>query len=49
VEIGIGTNNPSIPSFMSKEYRPGASLRTFAEHLPRMQVIGDDINKQILF
>jgi hypothetical protein len=49
VEIGIGTNNPSIPSFMSKEYRPGASLRAFAEYLPRMQVIGGDIDKQILF
>ncbi len=49
VEIGIGTNNPSIPSTMGNNGIPGASLRTFREFLPNMQILGADIDKEILF
>ncbi|CAM8620951.1 hypothetical protein MCEMSE18_00093 [Candidatus Planktophila versatilis] len=49
VEIGIGTNNPLIPSTMGISGTPGASLRAFRDFLPNMQIIGADIDREILF
>jgi len=49
VEIGIGTNNPLIPSTMGSNGIPGASLRSFREFLPNMYILGADIDKEILF
>ena len=49
VEIGIGTNNPSIPSSMGVDGIPGASLRSFRDFLPNINVLGADIDREILF
>jgi hypothetical protein len=49
VEIGIGTNNPLIPSSMGITGTPGASLRSFRDFLPNMQILGADIDREILF
>lgn len=48
-EIGLGTNNPSIPSNMGTGGRPGASLRAFKEFLPNCRIYGADIDSLILF
>jgi cephalosporin hydroxylase len=49
VEIGIGTNNPSLVSTMGAGGKPGASLRAFAEYASRARIIGADVDKEILF
>ena len=33
-ELGLGTNNPEIPSSMGIDGRPGASLRAWRGYLP---------------
>lgn len=48
-ELGLGTNNTSIPSNMGKYGRPGASLRGWAEYFPNAEVFGADIDSNILF
>lgn len=48
-EIGLGTNNPSIPSNMGVGGRPGASLRAFKDYLPNCKIYGADIDEGILF
>jgi hypothetical protein len=49
LEIGLGTNYPDVPSSMGSRGRPGASLRAFAEFLPRAHIYGADIDRRILF
>lgn len=52
LEIGIGSNNPNIPSNMSGTpggYKPGASLRGWKEYFENGLVYGCDIDKNILF
>ncbi len=49
VEVGIGTNNTSVPSHMGKGGTPGASLRAWREIEKVKRVIGLDIDSQILF
>ncbi len=50
VEIGIGTNNTSLPSNMGESGVPGASLRAWREFLGNnCRIIGADIDKDILF
>lgn len=49
LEIGLGTNNISIPSSMGKDGKPGASLRAFRDYFTNANVYGADIDKQILF
>ncbi len=49
LEIGLGTNNISIPSSMGKDGKPGASLRAFRDYFINANVYGADIDKQILF
>jgi hypothetical protein len=49
LECGLGTNNPNIPSNMGKNGQPGASLRVWRDYFPNAQIIGVDIDKDILF
>ena len=48
LEIGIGSNNISIPSNMGEKGFPGASLKVFSEIYPHSEIFGADIDKQIL-
>jgi hypothetical protein len=49
LEIGIGTNNPSLPSTMGLKGKPGASLRAWRETQKFTEVIGADIDRDCLF
>ena len=48
-ELGIGSNNPEIPSNMGKDGSPGASLRGWCDFFPNAEIFGADIDKTILF
>jgi hypothetical protein len=48
-ELGLGTNNESLPSNMGRHGNPGASLRGWAEYFPNAHVFGADIDSDILF
>jgi len=48
-ELGLGTNNPGLPSSMGIYGRPGASLRGWQELFPNALVYGADIDRSILF
>lgn len=53
LEIGIGSVNPNIPSNMvgaqyENNYKPGASIRGWAEYFPNSQVYCCDIDMEIL-
>jgi hypothetical protein len=48
-ECGIGTNNPKLPSSMGIAGQPGASLRIWRDYFPNAQIIGADIDDNILF
>ena len=49
LEIGMGTNNPSLVSSMGENGKPGASLKSFKEYLPNSNIYGADIDRDILF
>jgi hypothetical protein len=48
-ECGIGTNDPSVPSSMGATGKPGASLRVWRDYFPNAQIVGADIDRNILF
>jgi len=48
-EIGIGTNNPNVPSSMGIDGKVGASLRAWRDFFPNAIVIGGDVDPEILF
>jgi hypothetical protein len=48
-ECGIGTNNPNLPSNMTENGKPGASLRVWREYFPNALIFGADIDNEILF
>jgi SAM-dependent methyltransferase len=48
-ELGLGTNNPDLPSNMGVFGAPGASLRGWRELFPHALVYGADIDREILF
>lgn len=48
-EVGLGTNNINIPSNMGKGGTPGASLRGWKEFFPNANIVGADIDRDILF
>jgi SAM-dependent methyltransferase len=48
-ELGLGTNNESIPSNMGSNGRPGASLYGWNEFFPNSHIFGADIDNNILF
>lgn len=49
LEIGIGSQNPSIPSRMCKLFKVGGSHKAYKEYFPNAQVFGADIDKDTLF
>jgi len=49
LEVGIGTNDPEIPSSMGVTGSPGASLRVWKDYFPDAEVVGIDIDDIILF
>ena len=49
LECGIGTNNEKIPCSMGENGLPGASLRVWRDFFPNAEVIGVDIDDNILF
>lgn len=48
-EVGLGTNNPHLPSSMGSSGIPGASLRGFREFFENGRIYGADIDRNILF
>jgi hypothetical protein len=49
IECGIGTNNPELTSTMGVKGKPGASLRVWRDYFPNANIIGIDIDADILF
>jgi hypothetical protein len=49
LEVGLGTNNPNIPSSMGVDGKPGASLRAWRDYFVNANIYGLDIDKDILF
>ncbi len=49
LEIGLGTNNPDIPSNMGGYFKPGGSLRAWQEYFEEFEILGADIDREILF
>lgn len=48
LEIGLGTNNPDLPSSMRGKGTPGASMRAFRDWGKKFNVYGADVDKDIL-
>ena len=48
-ELGLGTNNLSMPSNMGANGKPGASLYGWREFFPNSNIYGADIDVNILF
>lgn len=48
-ELGLGTNNESVPSNMGRYGKPGASLYGWSEFFPNSLIFGADIDRDILF
>lgn len=48
-ECGLGTNNPALESSMGVLGKPGASLRVWRDYFPGAQVVGADIDREVLF
>jgi len=48
-ECGIGSNDPKVPSNMTANGKPGASLRMWKDYFFNSQIYGADIDKNILF
>lgn len=49
LEIGLGTNNETLPCNMGESGKPGASLRAFRDFCPNALIYGGDIDSTILF
>lgn len=48
-ELGLGTNDISMPSNMGINGRPGASHYGWSEYFPNSEIFGADIDKKVLF
>ena len=49
IECGLGTNNPELASTMGINAKPGGSLKLWCDYFPNANIIGIDIDKDILF
>src|SRR5262245_55874855 len=49
LEIGIGTNDPTIESNMGVDGKPGASLRAFRDWATQAEMCGADYDRNTLF
>lgn len=49
IECGLGTNNPNLRSTMGSSGKPGASLRLWRDYFINANIIGIDIDAEILF
>lgn len=49
IEYGLGTNNPAFKSSMGIDGKLGASLRMWRDYFPSANIIGCDIDSDILF
>ena len=49
LEIGLGSNEPSLVSTMGRGGKPGASVRAFRDVVPNGRIYGADIDKRTLF
>jgi hypothetical protein len=49
LEVGIGTNSPTLKSSMGLNGIPGASLYLWREWFPNSMIVGLDIDENILF
>jgi hypothetical protein len=48
-ELGLGTNKPGAPSSMGENGKPGASLRGWREYFSKAEIVGADIDRDVLF
>lgn len=48
-ECGLGTANISLPSNMGLNGKPGASLKVWEKYFPNAEIVGADIDREILF
>lgn len=48
-ECGLGTNDESFKSNMTKNGKPGASLKMWKDYFPNAKIFGADIDEKILF
>lgn len=48
LEIGLGSNNTSLPSNMGEDGKPLASLRAWRDYFKNANIYGADIDKNIL-
>ena len=48
LEIGLGSNNPSVPSNMGLDGKPLASLKAWRDYFINANIYGADIDKDIL-
>lgn len=48
LEVGIGVNDPSVPSGMGKGHEPGASLVGWNSYFQAAEVHGADIDRRVL-
>ena len=48
LEVGLGTNNTSIPSNMGESGKPLASLMAWRDYFSNANIFGADIDKEIL-
>ena len=48
-EVGIGSNDITVPSNMGADGRPGASLRGWQRFFPQAKVYGADVDPKALF
>lgn len=48
-ECGIGTNYEDTESNMTRQGKPGASLRAWRDYFPNAAIVGADVDSRILF
>ncbi len=49
LEIGLGSQNTNVVSHMTKQFRPGASIRAFRDVASNSMIYGADIDPDVLF